>query len=222
MQQWIDIDTPHGPVRGWRADPTGPSKGAVLVIQEIFGVNAHIRSVAGRFADAGFVALAPALFDVVEHGVELNYDNAGIERGRALVAALGITRAMDVLNAAVETLQMEGLRVGAVGFCWGGSLAFLCATRLSIPAVDYYGARSVPFLDEPAGAPLMMHFGADDPSIPPADVDKHRKAQPQAHVFVYDGAGHAFNRDVDNSHYHAPSASLAWQRTLDFLAENLR
>lgn len=222
MQQWIDIDTPHGPVRGWRADPTGPSKGAVLVIQEIFGVNAHIRSVAGRLADAGFVALAPAVFDVVEHGVELDYDNAGIERGRALVAALGVTRAMDVLNAAVETLQMEGLRVGAVGFCWGGSLAFLCATRMSIPAVDYYGARSVPFLDEPARAPLMFHFGARDKSIPPGDIELHRNKQPGAKIFVYEDADHAFNRDVDNSHYHAPSARLAWQRTLNFLAENLR
>ena len=222
MNRWIDIETPHGAIRAWRAEPTGPSKGAVLVIQEIFGANAHIRSVADRLADAGFVALAPALFDPVEHGVELDYTDAGMQRGRALVTALGIPRAMDLLNAAAEKLQMEGLRVGAVGFCWGGTLAFLCATRLSLPSVAYYGARSVPFLDETAGAALMFHFGADDASIPPADVERHRAQQPQAQVFVYAGAGHAFNRDVDPTHYAPAAAAVAWQRTLAFLEAQLR
>ncbi|MUV15071.1 dienelactone hydrolase family protein [Noviluteimonas gilva] len=222
MHGWIDIETPHGPVRGWRAEPPGPSKGAVVVIQEIFGVNAHIRSVAERLADAGFVALAPALFDPVEHGVELGYDDAGVQRARALVSALGTERAMDVINASAEKLQMEGLRVGAIGFCWGGTLAFLCATRLSLPAVGYYGARSVPFLDEKAGAPLMFHFGADDNSIPPHDIELHRQKQPQAQVFVYEGTGHAFNRDVDPKAYGADAAKLAWQRTLDFLEAQLR
>ena len=222
MQGWIDIETPHGPVRGWRADPAGPSKGALLVIQEIFGVNAHIRSVADRLAAAGYVALAPALFDPVEHGVELGYDEAGIQRARALVSALGTERAMDIINAAAEKLQMEGLRVGAVGFCWGGTLAFLCATRLSLPAVAYYGARSVPFLDEKAGAPLMFHFGADDPSIPAHDIDLHRQKQPGAQVFVYPGTGHAFNRDVDPKVFNAEAAQRAWQRTLDFFETQLR
>lgn len=222
MHGWIDIETPHGPVRGWRAEPAGPSKGAVVVIQEIFGVNPHIRSVADRLADAGFVALAPALFDPVEHGVELGYDDAGIQRARALVSALGTERAMDVVNATAEKLQMEGLRVGAVGFCWGGTLAFLCATRLSLPAVGYYGARSVPFLDEKAGAALMFHFGANDNTIPPQDVALHRQKQPQAQTFVYEGTGHAFNRDVDPKVYDADAAKLAWQRTCDFLETQLR
>jgi carboxymethylenebutenolidase len=222
MHNWIDIDSPHGPIRGWHAEPPGPSKGAVLVIQEIFGVNAHIRSVADRLADAGFVALAPALFDPVEHGIELDYSDAGVQRGRALVTALGVPRAMDLLNAAAEKLQMEGLRVGAVGFCWGGTLAFLCATRLSLPAVAYYGARSVPFLDETAAAPLMFHFGDTDPSIPPEDVAKHQASQPQAQIHVYPGAGHAFNRDVDAKVFNADAASTAWGRTLEFLETQLR
>jgi len=218
MAHWIDIETPHGPVHGWRADPTAPAGAAVLVLQEIFGVNAHIRSVAERFAAAGYVALAPALFDPVEHGVELDYDAAGIQRGRSLAAALGFDRAIAVLDASAEKLQMEGLRVGAVGFCWGGSVAFLCATRLGLPAVSYYGARSVPFLDEQARAPVMFHFGARDTSIPPADVALHREKQPQAQVFEYPEAGHAFNRDVDPQAYHPASAERAWRRTLDFLA----
>ena len=222
MSHWTGIETPHGPVRAWRADPGAPSHGAVLVIQEIFGVNPHVRSVAERFAAAGFVALAPALFDPVEHGVELDYDAAGMQHGRALVTALGTDRAIDVLNAAAEKLQMEGLRVGVVGFCWGGSMAFLCNTRLGLPSVSYYGARSLPFLDERARAPLMFHFGARDQSIPPADVALHRQKQPQALVFEYAEAGHAFNRDVDPHAFHAASAALAWERTLDFLREQLR
>lgn len=222
MSRWIDIDTSHGPVRAWRAEPSGPSRGAVLVIQEIFGVNAHIRSVADRFATAGFVALAPAVFDPVERDVELAYDKPDFERGRALVTALGTDRAVDVLAAAVHLLHSEGLRVGVVGFCWGGSLAFLCNTRLGLPTVSYYGARSLPFLDEPARRPLMFHFGERDASIPAADIELHRQKQPRAQVFVYPDAGHAFNRDVDIHAYEPASAALAWQRTLDFLAENLR
>jgi carboxymethylenebutenolidase len=222
MPRWIDLDTPHGTVRAWRADPVGVPRGAVLVIQEIFVVNAHIRSVAERFAAAGFVALAPALFDPVERGAELSYQQADFERGRALVTALGFDRAVSILSAAAECLQQEGLRVGAVGFCWGGSLAFLCNSRLGLPAVSYYGARTVPFLDEPARAPLMFHFGGRDGSIPAADIALHRERQPGAQVFVYPDAGHAFNRDVD-VHAHEPaSAALAWQRTMDFLAEALR
>lgn len=222
MPHWLDLDTPHGPVRAWRAEPAGPSRGAVIVLQEIFGLNAHIRSVAEHFADAGFVALAPALYDPIERGIELGYDEVGTQRGRALREELGFDRATDVVAAAAERLHLGGLRAGAVGFCWGGSVAFLAATRLALPAVSYYGARTVPFLDEPLRAPMLFHFGADDPTIPPADIEQHRQRQPHALIHVYPGAGHAFNRDVDNHTYAPESAALAWQRTLDFLAENLR
>jgi carboxymethylenebutenolidase len=222
MSRWTTIETPHGPVRGWRADPDATASAGVLVIQEIFGVNAHIRSVAERFAAEGYVALAPAVFDPVERGVELDYDAAGIQRGRGLVTALGIDRAIDVLDACARQLQTEGLRVGAVGFCWGGTLAFLCSTRLGLPAVDYYGARSVPFLDEPARAALMCHFGGRDESIPPADIALHRQKQPRAQVFEYPEAGHAFNRDVDPKAFEPASAALAWQRTLDFFGDELQ
>ena len=222
MPRWIDLDTPHGPVRAWRAEPGGPARGGIVVLQEIFGVNAHIRAVADRFADAGFVALAPALYDPVEANVELDYDSDSASRGTALRTALGFDRAVDIVEVAAETLSGEGLRTGVVGFCWGGSVAFLANTRLGLPAVSYYGARSVPFLDETANAPLMFHFGADDPSIPPADVDKHREKQPQATIHVYAGAGHAFNRDVDPKVYNEPAATTAWPRTLDFLETQLR
>ncbi|GAB3353157.1 dienelactone hydrolase family protein [Lysobacter tyrosinilyticus] len=222
MSRWIDLNTPHGPVRAWRADPIGPSRGAVVVLQEIFGVNPHIRSVIERLATEGFVALAPCLFDPVEPGVELGYSEAETQRGVDLRTRVGFDRAVDVVEAATDLLQDEGLRTGVIGFCWGGSVSFLANTRLGLPAVSYYGARSVPFLDEAARAPLMFHFGARDKSIPPGDIELHRNKQPHARIFVYEDADHAFNRDVDNAHYHEPSAKLAWQRTLDFLAENLR
>jgi carboxymethylenebutenolidase len=175
-----------------------------------------------RLATEGFVALAPSLFDPVEPGVELGYGEAETQRGVDLRNRVGFDRAIDVVAAAAEFLQSEGLRTGVVGFCWGGSVSFLANTRLGLPAVSYYGARSVPFLDEAARAPLMFHFGSRDKSIPPGDIELHRAKQPSAHIFEYADADHAFNRDVDNSHYHAASAALAWRRTLDFLAESLR
>ncbi|WP_147651198.1 dienelactone hydrolase family protein [Vulcaniibacterium gelatinicum] len=223
MGEWIpSLTTALGPVRAWRARPERPSRGGVIVVQEIFGVNPHIRAVAERFAEAGFTALAPAMFDVLRPDVELRYDDGGIIRGRELVSELGFDGALSIVSAAAHWLREAGHNVGVVGFCWGGTVAFLSCTRLSLPAVDYYGARSVPFLGEPARAPLMCHFGELDASIPPADVTLHRQKQPQARIFVYPGADHAFNRDVDPRVYHPQAAALAWQRTVDFLAEHLR
>lgn len=221
MSRWIELDSANGPVRAWRATPAGAPRGGVVVLQEIFGVNAHIRQVAGRFAAEGFVALAPALYDPVERDVELAYDAAGVQRGRDLRERLGFDRAIDGVAAAARALQAEGLRVGAVGFCWGGSVAFLANTRLGLPAVSYYGARTVPFLDEPARAPMLFHFGERDDTTPPQDIALHREKQPGAQLYTYP-AGHAFNRDVDPAVHEPGSARLAWQRTLAFLGEQLR
>lgn len=220
MGCWIDIDTPLGPIRGWRAEPSAPSHGAVVVIQEIFGVNAHIRHVTERFAAAGFVALAPALFDPIERGVELDYDDAGVARGRDLAAALGFDRGVELVDAAADALQDEGLRTGAVGFCWGGTLALLANTRLGLPAASYYGSRSVPFLDEPLRAPMLFHFGERDSLIPAEHVAAHRASHPGATIHVYP-AGHGFNCEMRGD-FDPASAERAWQRTSDFFRESLR
>ena len=223
MGRDIVIQTAHGAIDAWRADPPdrAAARGGIVVLQEIFGVNEHIRSVVEGYAAAGYVALAPALFDPVARSVELGYDEAGFARGRELVGQLGIERAVDATRAAAELLLAEGLKAAVVGFCWGGSVALLANTRLGLPAVAYYGARSQPYLGEALGAPMLFHFGADDQSTPPDYVQAHRDAWPDAVVHVYPGAGHAFNRDVDPRHFHPESAALARRRSLDFLASVL-
>ena len=133
---------------------------------------------------------------------------------------LGFERAVHVVEAAAGSLRDAGHSPCVVGYCWGGSVAFLANTRLGLPAVSYYGARSLPFLDEPLRAPMLFHFGGQDASIPADAIELHRQKQPEAAIHVYADASHAFNRDVDNQHYHAASATLARQRTLAFLAEH--
>ena len=220
MGEWIHLDTAAGPVRAWRARPQRPPRGAVIVLQEIFGVNAHIRAATDGFAGHGFVAMAPALFDPVQPEVELGYGDAGVTRGRELVAELGSDTALQVVAAAARWLREAGHHPGVVGYCWGGSMAFLANTRLGLPAVSYYGARTMPFIGESARAALMFHFGGRDASIPADDIARHRALQPHAGIFVYPNAGHAFNRDVDPAHFHADGAALAQRRTLAFLAEH--
>jgi len=220
MGRWIPLDTAAGPVRAWLAQPDKPPRGAVIVLQEIFGVNTHMRAVTDGFAANGFVAMAPALFDPVQPDTELGYDEAGFAQGREFVNALGTDRALQVIAATARWLHEAGHRPGVVGYCWGGTLAFLANTRLGLPAVSYYGARTVPVLGEELRAPMQFHFGGHDPSISAEDIQLHRELQPDAQLFVYAEAGHAFNRDVDPSHYHAASAALARERTLAFLAEH--
>src|SRR5690606_33282802 len=142
----VEIEVPRiGPVGGWLARPGGPPRGALVVVQEIFGVNAHMRAVADGYAADGYLALAPAFFDPVERDVELGYDEDGFKHGRELVQALGTDRALAIAEAAVARLRTElgdagddHARVGAVGFCWGGTIALLANTRLGLPAVSYY------------------------------------------------------------------------------------
>jgi carboxymethylenebutenolidase len=200
------------------AEPAGKPRGGLVVIQEIFGVNAHIRSVADHFATLGYTAIAPAFFDHLETGVELGYDPAGMEEGKKLVAELGLERALEDVASAAEAIASAG-KIGTVGYCWGGTVAFLAALRLGLPSVSYYGARNVPFLGETPKAPVMFHFGEKDKSIPPEMVEKHRQMLPQMDVFTYP-ADHAFNRDIGD-HYDPASAKLALQRTMTFFDTHL-
>ena len=219
MGKQISLNTTRTQCIGaYLAEPAGKPKGGLVVIQEIFGVNAHIRSVADHFATLGYTAIAPAFFDHLETGLELSYNQAGMEEGKKLVTELGLERALEDVASAAEAIASAG-RIGTVGYCWGGTVAFLAALRLGLPSVSYYGARNVPFLEETAKAPVMFHFGEEDKSIPPDMVEKHRQMQPQMEVFTYP-ADHAFNRDI-GAHYDEASAKLALQRTMAFFDKNL-
>jgi len=206
-------------IGAYLATPAGVSKGGIVVVQEIFGVNAHIRSVADGFAAHGYTAIAPAFFDHVESDVELRYDPADYDRGKKLVTEVGIDRAVGDVASAAASIRSAG-KVGVVGYCWGGTIAFLSATRLGLPAVSYYGARNVGFLQEKPQAPVQFHFGEKDASIPPEAIARHRAELADAEIYTYP-AGHAFMRDVDSTHYDAASAKLALERTLAFFARTL-
>jgi carboxymethylenebutenolidase len=201
------------------ARPEGIARGGVVVIQEVFGVTDHIRRVAERFAAAGYLALVPALFDRIAPGMVLEYDEDGITRGREGVARLGWDDPLRDVRAAADWLAGQALPVAAVGFCWGGTLACLCATRLGLPAVAYYGARTAPFLHERPQAPLLLHYGEHDPLFPLAQVERVRAAWPAAEIHLYP-AGHGFDCD-QRADFHPPSAALAFARSLDFLARVL-
>lgn len=223
MGEWVTLDTHHGPVRAWQATPDGKPRGGLVVIQEIFGANPHIREVADGFAAQGYAVLAPSFFDLADtgrgpHPLQLAYDADGVAQGRALVDALGVEKALEIVRAAASKLAPAG-KVGTVGYCWGGSIALLSALRLGLPSVSYYGARNVQFLDETPKAAVMFHFGAQDKSIPPEAIKAHREKLPQMATFVYP-ADHAFNRSVGHA-YDPDSATLALERTLDFFAEHL-
>ena len=207
-------------IGAYLAKPEGKPKGGIVVVQEIFGVTQHIRNVADDFAECGYTAIAPAFFDYVENDVELDYDHEGMEHGKTLALETGLDRAVEAVASAAESIASAG-RIGVVGYCWGGTVALLAAQRLGLPAVSYYGARNVAYLDQPLKAPVLFHFGGKDASIPPEAVQKHREAWPAAPVHVYASAGHAFNRDVDHSHYDPAAAPLALQRTLAFFEKHL-
>jgi carboxymethylenebutenolidase len=199
-----------GEVRAFVARPDGDPKGCIVVAQEIFGVNDHVRWVlAEQYAKAGYVAVAPAFFDRLEPDVELGYTPEGTARGRALVDRLGM-----------DAPLRGDLPTGVVGYCWGGTVATLAATRLGLPAVGYYGGRTAQFLHERPQAPLMLHFGERDALIPMDTVKAISVAFPDVACHVYP-AGHGFNRH-GHPDWHEDSARTALERTLGFFVQHLR
>jgi carboxymethylenebutenolidase len=204
------------------AESSGPVRAAVVVLQEIFGVNSHIRSVADDFASQGFWAVAPALFDRGEPNPELDYNSADAARGMQIATQIGLDVPLkDVAAAIAYPVRLSpGIKVGVVGYCFGGTLAWLAATRLNPAAVVcYYGGRIAQFAAEIPCCPVMMHFGSRDPHIPPSEIEKIRRFHPDLPVFPYD-AGHGFNCDRRKD-YVPEAASLARQRTLEFFRKHL-
>lgn len=203
----------------FRADPVPPREGAVVVIQEVFGVNAHIRDLCERFAELGYSAIAPALFDRLRPGVELGYDEAGVTEGRALVTDLGWEAPIRDIWATAKALRSDG-KVALVGYCWGGTVAWHAGAHLDVACVSaYYGRQIVDFLGEKPQAPTILHFGANDPLIPAETVAKIRAAYSDLPIYEYEGAGHGFNCDR-RADYRDRAAELALDRTLALFSEH--
>jgi carboxymethylenebutenolidase len=199
----------------YEVHPDG-AQASIVVIQEIFGVNAHIRSVVDRYASFGYRAIAPALFDRVESGVELGYDEAGISRGREIAMQIAFEPAMLDTAAAVAHVIDTG-PVAVIGYCFGGSVAWLSADELPVSAaVGYYGGQIHGMMDREPKAPVMLHFGELDHAIPLDHVHAIAGAHPHVRVHIYDGAQHGFSCDARGS-YDARSAAIALGRTLEFL-----
>ena len=205
----------------YRADPAGEPRAAVLVIQEIFGVNSHIREVCDGYAEAGYVAVAPALFDRVEKGIELGYEGDDMTTGVSIARGkLDPANTMADLQATIDYLGDIG-PVGVVGYCFGGLMTWLCACNASglTCASGYYGGGIAGVADQVPKVPTILHFGEKDAHIPMTDVNEVSEAHPDVAVYVYD-ADHGFNCDHRAS-YDADAAALARQRTLDFFSQHL-
>jgi carboxymethylenebutenolidase len=202
------------------ARPVGQPIAGLVIIQEIFGVNAHIRSVADGYAKDGFLAIAPALFDRIEPGIELGYENADVQTAMSLMPKLDAEKAVADVAAAIDYAAKEtGKKVGVVGYCWGGSIAWLAATRLHPNAsVGYYGGQIGKYASEKPNCPVMLHFGRQDAHIPSAVAEAVHAANPEVEIYWYD-AGHAFNCDARAS-YNAAAAKEARERTLAFLKKH--
>jgi carboxymethylenebutenolidase len=202
-------------------EPEGSAHAGLVVVQEIFGVNQHIRSVTDRFAQAGFFSVAPALFDRVERNVDIGYDPESAKKGMSLAQKLSIDDAVKDVDAALQYASKEtGKPAGVVGFCYGGTLAWLSATRLNPAAVvGYYGGHIASFGQENPRMPVMLHFGKLDAHIPQTDIAKVHAAHPEVEIYWYD-AGHGFNCDMRGS-YNEKAAKEAMARTLEFLNKHL-
>jgi carboxymethylenebutenolidase len=205
----------------YRAEPAGTPRGGIVVIQEIFGVNQHIRKVTDSFAAAGYLCLAPAIFDRVDRNFEIGYAPADVEHGRATRGKIQLDDMVADIRAAVKALQAEKLKVGVVGYCLGGTLAWLSATRIDGvgAAVGYYGGGVAASASETPRCPVLLHWGETDASIPPDHWETVKKAHPTVPMHVYP-AGHGFHCDERGS-FHAESSKLAHQRTLDFFRQHV-
>ena len=203
------------------ARPAAEPVAALIVVQEIFGVNAHIRSVADGWARDGFLAVAPALFDRIQPGIDLGYDPAGMQTAMSLFPKFDVDKAIVDVAAAVDfATGSTGKKVGVIGYCLGGTVAWLSATRLQpAAAVGYYGGRIGNYAGENPTCPVMLHFGSQDTHIPAAEVEKVHSAHPEVEIFWYD-TGHAFNCEPRRS-FNAVAAKEARQRSLDFLQKHL-
>ncbi|MBM3581410.1 MAG: dienelactone hydrolase family protein [Alphaproteobacteria bacterium] len=220
MGEWTTLKAADGhELAAWKS--VGPEPLAGLVVaQEIFGVNEHIRRVTDRYASLGFAVVAPALFDRAEKGVELDYGDADVARGRELRGRFSWDLSLHDLRAAAESVRFAG-RVGVIGYCWGGSMAWRAAAKNPVDAaVCYYGAQIVDYPAEKPKCPTLLIFGDEDASIPPETIAAIRSAHPAVETEIYPGP-HGFACDM-RAAYRPEAARAAFARSFAFLARHLR
>src|SRR5262249_30166046 len=211
MGQWLNLAAADGfRLQAYRADPPSGTRtrGGLVVVQEIFGVNSHIRGICDSYAAEGYAAIAPALFDRYQRGIALDYSAEDIARGRELKAHAKTNAALSDIAAARASVAPTG-NVGVIGYCWGGFVGWMAAARLNgfSCAVPYYGGGMPEAIDERPQCPVMAHFGERDTAIPIDGVRKFEAAHREVKVFVYEGAEHAFNND-QRKNYNPDAAAL--------------
>lgn len=223
MSEWVKLKASDGvELSAYVATPEGEPIAGLVVVQEIFGVNAHIRSVADGYAKDGFLVVAPAIFDRIERDVDIGYDPESWNKAMTLYPQLNPeVSLLDVAAAVDYAASATGKKVGVVGYCYGGSMAWLAATRLPVAAaVGYYGGYIGNYATEKPKAPVMLHFGKLDDHIPSSVAEAVHETSPEVEIYWYE-AGHAFNRDADPHAYVPDAAKLARERSLSFLKKHL-
>lgn len=218
MGTWIDITAADGHrLSAWQAQPEGRAKGGLVIAQEMYGVNGYLRGVVEHYAAKGYLAIAPRLYDRLEPGLTIDYDDEGNRRAKQIYRNYDWSKAMVDLEAARDAVAMAG-RVAILGFCFGGSLAWLAACRSSFAcAVAYYGGEMTRYMDEDGHCPVQCHVGALDTALSPKKVAQFQARYPDVPFHVYPGAVHGFDNETRGARHHPEATGIARARTLDFL-----
>jgi carboxymethylenebutenolidase len=222
MGKMIELTATDGhKLAAYRADPPGKPRGGIVVIQEIFGVNSHIKGVADGYAADGYLAIAPAMYDRVKRGYDTGYSQDEIQAGLKIMQGLDWANTMKDVVVAVEEAKKAG-KVGVVGYCWGGTVAWRAAASTAglACAAPYYGGGMPGFIGEKPKVPVMCHFGEQDQSPTLDQAKAIAKAHPEITAHYYPGAGHGFNCDQRGS-YNAAASKQARERTLEFFRKHL-
>jgi carboxymethylenebutenolidase len=203
----------------YRADPSGETKGAVVVVQAEFGVNAHVKKIADSFAAEGYVTIAPSLFDRIKPGVDLGYDEAAVKEGSELAKQVDLEKAIIDIQAAVDAVKDAG-KVAVVGYSWGGYLAYVSANQVPglACAIAYYGAGIEGDYLAKRKVPTLIHFGESDPQISTESIIQFRANRPDVSAYTYPDAGQNFNCDEVKG-YNATAAQDALERTLFWISQ---
>jgi carboxymethylenebutenolidase len=221
MGEMTELTTGDGhTLAAYRADPAGTPKGGLVIIQEIFGMTGQMKRCTDRYAEAGYLAILPAMFDRVERGLVLDYHE--FQRGAQTVGEINMQDVLADVDAARQAVATAG-RTAIIGYCWGGTIAYMGASGLPFDcALSYYGGGIGRLVDRmQPKIPVQYHFGGEDKFIPVSVIDQIRSADPSGQFHVYEGADHGFNCD-DRDSYHAEASALSEQRSLEFLAAQLQ